>query len=56
MQYVGKSETACNLMLNNHRKDSMKKDTILGCTKVASYIWKRMKIHSYWANNEEIKY
>ena len=32
IQYVGKSETTFNLRLNNHRKDSKKKDAILACT------------------------
>ena len=32
MQFAGKSETACNLQLNNHRKDSKKKDLVLPCT------------------------
>ena len=31
-QYVGKSETTFNLRLNNHRKDSKKKDAIFACT------------------------
>ena len=31
-QYVGKSETSFNLRLNNHRKDSKKKDAIFVCT------------------------
>ena len=32
IQYVGKRETIFNLRLNNHRKDSKKKDAILACT------------------------
>ena len=32
IQYVGKIETTFNLRLNNHRKDSNKKDAILACT------------------------
>ena len=32
VQYVGKSEIAFNLRLNNHRKDSKKEDVILGYT------------------------
>ena len=32
IQYVGKSGTTFNLRLNNHRKDSKKKDAILACT------------------------
>ena len=31
IQYVAKCETTFNLRLNNHRKDSKKKDTILAC-------------------------
>ena len=31
MQYVGKAETACNLRLNNHRKDTKKSNSILVC-------------------------
>ena len=31
MEYVGKAETAFNLRLNNHRKDSEKPDSILAC-------------------------
>ena len=32
IQYVVKRETIFNLRLNNHRKDSKKKDAILACT------------------------
>ena len=32
MQYVSKCEVAFNVRLNNHRKDSKKKDTLLVCT------------------------
>ena len=32
IQYVGKIETTFDLRLNNHRKDSNKKDAILACT------------------------
>ena len=32
MQYVSKCETAFNVRLNNHRKDSKKKDTLSVCT------------------------
>ena len=32
MQYIGKSEKAFNLRLNDHRNDSKKKDAILACT------------------------
>ena len=31
IQYVGKAETACNLRLNNHRKDTKKSNSILVC-------------------------
>ena len=31
MQYVGKAETAFNLRLNNHRKDTKKSNSILAC-------------------------
>ena len=31
LQYVGKSETSFNIRLNNHRKDSKNKNTILAC-------------------------
>ena len=31
MQYVGKAETAFNLRLNNHRKDTKKPNSILAC-------------------------
>ena len=31
MQYVGKAETAFNLRLNNHRKDTEKPNSILTC-------------------------
>ena len=31
MQYVGKVETAFNLRLNNHRKDTKKPNSILTC-------------------------
>ena len=31
MQYVGKAETAFNLRLNNHRKDTKKPNSILPC-------------------------
>ena len=31
MQYVGKAETAFNLRLNNHRKDTKKPNSILTC-------------------------
>ena len=34
IQYDDKSETAFNLRLNNHRKDSKKKDAILACTHI----------------------
>ena len=29
MQYVGKAETAFNLRLNNHRKDTKKSNSVL---------------------------
>ena len=32
MQYVDKSKTGFNRRLNNHQKDSKKKDAILACT------------------------
>ena len=32
IQYIGKSETPFNIRLNNHRKDSKKKDSIVACT------------------------
>ena len=31
MQYIGKAETAFNLRLNNHRKDTKKPNSILAC-------------------------
>ena len=31
MQYVGKAETAFNLRLNNHRKDTKNPNSILAC-------------------------
>ena len=31
MQYVGKAETAFNLRLKNHRKDTKKPNSILAC-------------------------
>ena len=30
-QYVGKAETAFNIRLNNHRKDTMNPNAILAC-------------------------
>ena len=31
IQYVGKAETAFNLRLSNHRKETKKPDSILAC-------------------------
>ena len=31
MQYVGKADTAFNLRLNNHKKDTKKSNSILAC-------------------------
>ena len=39
LQYVGKSETSLNIRLNNHRKDSKNKNSILACKHFQNFQW-----------------